>query len=148
MPRNTFVAVFDSEHVRFFERAPNGKLSPVQVEIASHLHHDRRDIDTDRPGRGGAANAGQRHAYESHEDVRKLEKHDFVKEVVRVLNDLHQRHEFEQLIVVAPERTIGEFRSLASEQLKRAVTHEVPKELATLSDSALEEHLTDALALK
>jgi hypothetical protein len=64
-PGHTLVAVFDASHVRFFEyKQAHGRLDTIMPDVASGLHHDRRDIETDRPGRGSSGN-GQHHAYES-----------------------------------------------------------------------------------
>ena len=141
------VAVFDSAHARFFEFKPQAeKLVSVLEDMKSGLDHDRRDINTDKPGRGfSSGDGGQRHAYESHSDVRKLEKHDFVRAVARAVEAALDQHAFGRLVIVAPERSVGEFRSVANENAKKAIWREVPKELANLSDPALSERLIPLL---
>lgn len=142
---HTLVAVFDSAHARFFEYKPaHGRLDVILEDVSSGLHHDRRDIDTDKPGRGFGS-GGQHHAYESHSDVRKLEKHDFVQAIARAIDAAYDQHKFNTLVVVAPERSIGEFRSVASDKVKKTVWREVPKEFANFSDSELREHLIPIL---
>lgn len=141
----TLVAVFDAAHVRFFAYSrPHGRLDVVLADVASGLHHDRRAIESDRPGRGFSS-GGQHHAYESEHDPRKLEKHAFVKAIADAIEAAYDRHKFNALVVVAPERSIGEFRNVASEKVKGAIWREVPKELANLSDSALAGHLVPIL---
>lgn len=142
----TLVAVFDSDHARFFEyQAAHGKLLAALEDVKSDLDHDRRDIDTDKPGRGFSSANGAHHAYESPSDVRKLEKHDFVRAVAQGIDDALERHEFGKLAVVAPARSVGEFRAVASDRVKKKIWREVPKELANLSDSELERHLVPIL---
>lgn len=142
---HTLVAVFDSAHVRFFEYIKTrGRLEAVLDDVASGLHHDRRDIDSDRPGRGFSS-GGQHHAYESPSDPRKLEKHNFVQAIARAIDAAYEQHKFNALVIVAPERSLGEFRSLASEKLKRTVWREVPKDLAGLGHAALQNHLVPLL---
>ncbi|MBV9991602.1 MAG: host attachment protein [Alphaproteobacteria bacterium] len=143
---HTLVAVFDSAHARFFEyKAAHGRLETVLEDVASGLHHDRREIDTDRGGRGGDARGGQGHVYESHSDVRKLEKHDFVRAIADAVEAALDRHKFNALVVVAPPRSIGEFRSVASGKVKDTVWREVPKELANLTTAELERQLVPVL---
>lgn len=142
----TLVAVFDSEHARFFEyKEPQGKLVPALEDVRSHLDHDKRDIDTDKPGRGFSSGNGSHHSYESPSDVRKLEKHDFVRAIADGISDAFNRHEFGRLAIVAPARSVGEFRSVASDPVKKIIWREVPKEFANLSDAELEKHLVPIL---
>jgi protein required for attachment to host cells len=139
------VAVFDSAHVRFFEyKQAHGRLDTVLDDISSGLHHDRRDIDTDRPGRGFSGN-GQHHAYESPSDPRKVEKHDFVAAIASAIEAALDRHKFGSLVVVAPARSIGEFRALASGKVKNTVWREIPKEFVNLSTPELQSHLVPIL---
>lgn len=139
------VAVFDSAQVRFFEyNRARGRLTPVLDEIASRLHHDRRAIESDRPGRGFSS-GGQHHAYESPSDPRKLEKHNFVRAIALALDAAYEQHKFNALVVVAPERSLGEFRSVASDKVKRTVWREVPKDLAGFSHDDVQNHLVPFL---
>jgi protein required for attachment to host cells len=139
------VAVFDAAHVRFFEyKRARGRLEPVLGDVSSGLHHDRREIESDRPGRG-VASGGRRHAYESEHDPRKLEKHDFVKAIADAIEAALDQHKFNKLVIAAPVRSVGEFRSVAGDKVKATLWREVPKELAGLSDSDLENHLVPIL---
>ncbi|HVV63975.1 MAG TPA: host attachment protein [Rhizomicrobium sp.] len=140
----TLVAVFDAAHVRFFEyKAQLGRLEQVLEEVSSGLHHDRRDIESDKPGRGFSG--GQRHAYESEHDPRKLEKHDFARAVAQAIEAALDAHKFNALVVVAPERGVGEFRSVASDKVKETIWREVKKEFANLTDPELERRLVPIL---
>jgi protein required for attachment to host cells len=142
----TLVAVFDGAHARFYEyKQAHGRLEPVLGEVSSGLHHDRRDIESDKPGRSFSSTGGTRHAYESQHDPRKLEKHDFVRAIAQAIDQALDQHAYARLVVVAPARSIGEFRAVASEKLKRTVWREVPKEFAGLSDPELEKHLVPIL---
>jgi protein required for attachment to host cells len=139
------VAVFDAAHVRFFEfKRARGRLEPVLGDVSSGLHHDRREIESDRPGRN-VSSGGQHHAYESEHDPRKLEKHDFVKAIAGAIEAALDQHKFNKLVIVAPVRSVGEFRSVAGDKVKATLWREVPKELAGLSDSDLENHLVPIL---
>jgi protein required for attachment to host cells len=139
------VAVFDAARVRFFDyKRARGRLDPVLGEVSSGLHHDRRDIETDKPGRGFSS-GGQHHAYESEHDPRKLEKHDFVKAIVGAIEAALDRHKFNKLVIVAPSRSVGEFRALAGGKVKATLWREVAKDLAGLSDTELQNHLVPIL---
>ncbi|HEX2589921.1 MAG TPA: host attachment protein, partial [Rhizomicrobium sp.] len=75
----------------------------------------------------------------------KLEKHDFVKAIASAIEVALDQHAFGKLVVVAPSRSVGEFRSVASEKVLRTVWREVPKEMANLSDPQLQEQLVPQL---
>lgn len=141
----TLVAVFDSAHVRFFEyHAARGHLDAVMEDVKSGLHHDLREIEADRPGRGFSP-GGQRHAHESEHDPRKLEKQEFVRAIAGAIEAALDQHQYTKLVIVAPHRSVGEFRSIASDRVTRTIWREIPKELANLSDSELAKHIVPML---
>jgi protein required for attachment to host cells len=141
----TLIAVFDGAKARFFRLRQHGKLEAVQTAI-SDLRHSTQDSVSDKPGRGFAsAGGGLRHSFESKHDPHKMEKHDFVHAIVTALEDVYDRGAFERLMIVAPARSIGEFRSLAPEKLSRLIWREVPKELMHLSNHDLEIQLAPYL---
>ena len=75
---------------------------------------------SDRQGRTFAsAGGGIRSPYEPKHDPHKMEKHNFVHRLVEELDDSYDRNEFKHLIVVAPERSLGEFRALAPDKIRR-----------------------------
>ncbi len=141
----TLVAVFDSAHVRFFEyKEPHRKLEMVLGEVSSGLHHDRREIESDKPGR--VISGGQPHAYEPQHDPRKLEKHNFMRAIAHAIESALDQHAYGRLVVVAPHRSIGEFRSVAGDKVLKTLWREIPKELANLSDPQIETQLLSYLA--
>jgi protein required for attachment to host cells len=140
----TLVAVFDSAHVRFFEYKANGKLVSILQDVSSGLHHDKKDIEADRPGRTISA-GGEHHALEGRHDPRKLEKHDFVRAIAQAIDEALERHAYGRLAIAAPSRSIGEFRSVASAKVLKSLWREVPKELANLSEADLETHILPVL---
>ena len=100
-----------------------------------------------RHGRNGRRfSATGRHAIEPKHDPHKLEKHNFVLRVVKLLDTAYDQGAFGQLIVVAPERSLGEFRDLASDRLMRLVVSQIPKELTQYSDHELIKRLKPHLA--
>jgi protein required for attachment to host cells len=137
------VVVFDGEKARFFKGDAKMGLRP-SAEMHSELHRFSRDVGTDRGGR--RFSAGQRQAIEPRHDLHKEEKHDFVQKLVKTIDTAFDQGAFKNLIVVAPERSLGEFRKLASDRLRKLVVSEVPKELTQYSDHELLERLKPHLA--
>jgi protein required for attachment to host cells len=139
------VIVFDGSGARFLRRWPNGRLELLN-EVASGLHRKTSEAVSDRQGRTFAsAGGGQRSNYEPKHDPHKMEKHNFVHRLVKELDDAYDQGKFKYLVVVAPQRSIGEFRSLASDKLRQVVWREVPKDLSNLTVHELEPRLKEAL---
>jgi len=136
--RETMVAVFDGGGARFFTREPNGQLVFL-TEIKSGLHKHTQDAVSDKDGRSFAStHSGVRHAYEPKHEKHKWEKHDFVQRLVKMLDDAYDRGEAKQFAVVAPERSLGEFRALASTKLLKLIWREVPKDFTQYSTHELQ----------
>jgi protein required for attachment to host cells len=137
------VLVFDGRGARYFKRWPNGRLE-LMSERDSGLPRKTSEMVSDRQGRSFAsAGGGIRSPYEQKHDPLKTEKHNFVHRLVAELDDSYDRNEFKHLIVVAPERSLGEFRSIASDKLRRAVWREMPKDLTKLKVHELQERLNE-----
>src|SRR5262249_44607311 len=138
------VVVFDGAKARYFARESNGRLIPIN-EVDSGLHAFARDAVSDKPGRSVSSVGHGRSAIEAKHDEHKMEKHNFVHAIVVGLDSAYEQGKFKHLAVVAPERSIGEFRTLASDKLLRTVWREVPKELMHLSDHELQIRLASEL---
>jgi protein required for attachment to host cells len=146
-PERTLVVVFDSARARFFERHHNGHLEEKKTETNANLHHHSSDIDSDKPGRAFSSSGAGRSAHEPEHDPKKMEKHNFVREIAKQLDEACERHEFDRLVIVAPGRSVGEFRTLVSEKVRAKIWHEIPKEFAQLSGHDLEARLAPLLTL-
>ena len=142
---DTLVVVFDGAKARFFKFQADGHLRP-SAEMQSGLHRFTREQVSDKQGRAFSSVGGMHHAYEPKHDPHKMEKHDFVHSLAETLDDAYDQGAYRHLIVVAPERSLGEFRDLASPRLRGLVTQEVPKELTQYSEHELEERLKPYLA--
>jgi protein required for attachment to host cells len=80
-------------------------LPPPDERLQSHTEK------SDHPGRSfGSSGDGVRHALESRSDYRKLEKRKFTVAVANALDHAALANEFDRLILIAPSRSIGEFR--------------------------------------
>ena len=142
---HALIIVFDGSGARTFKLSPKRRLQLLS-ETSSGLHRRTSEQVSDRPGRTFAsAGGGSRSPYEPKHDPHKMEKHNFVHRMVKQLDDAYDRNEFKHLVLVAPERSLGEFRALAPDKLIRALWHEVPKELTHLSDHELERRLMPLL---
>lgn len=110
----TWVVTADSARAQLYmyDHSTDG----LHAAALSGLPSDEQRIQShteksDHPGRGFASSGGGvRHALEGHSDYRKLEKHKFTVAVAQALAHAAGNNEFDRLILVAPSRSIGEFR--------------------------------------
>ena len=148
----TWVVVADGARARIFSPDRKlGKLVPAgPSDLVSPTGRQRtRDLKSDRPGRSfSAARSGARHAFEPPHDYHKLEKHRFMATLAGVLEDARGRGVFDDLILVAPRRSLGELRGLLARQVLDCMSHEVAKDLTGEPPSSLRRRLQPLLTGK
>jgi protein required for attachment to host cells len=145
----TLIVVADSAKARFLkESEDHRKLVPAGDAdmLAPKARRPDRDLVTDKPGRGfSTARDGRRGGFESPHDPHKLEKHNFTAELAERLDEACSSRRFDRIVLVAPRRSLGELRTLLSPRVRKAVSHEVAKDLTASSPTALRKALADAL---
>ena len=139
--RRTWIVVADGARARFFVPSDDGKrlvaarhADMVAPESLGHA----RDLKSDKPGRSYASSrTGARHALEPAHDPHKLEKHRFSAALAETLDGACTRREFDQLVLVAPRRSLGELRGLMSARVRRSISKEVAKDLTNETAAGL-----------
>lgn len=148
----TWIVVADGARARFFEPdADQAKLVPIGGAdlVAPSSRLQSRELKSDKPGRGlSAPGSTIRHAFEPPHDYHKLEKHRFMATVAAALDKACSRHAFDDLILVAPRRSLGELRGLLSKRVQVRVRHEVAKDLSSEPPGRLPDRLRPLLALR
>ncbi len=147
--KKTWVVVADSAAAQFFqihENASGRSLEPAASDMASGIHRHASDLKSDEPGRAFAgAGSSARSAMEPRHDYHKLEKHEFVRAVSASLEKAFEAHKFERLVLVAPVRSLGEFRKEFSPKLMAALWREIPKDVMKLGPQDLWARIGPAL---
>jgi protein required for attachment to host cells len=149
MPRKhkrIWIVVADGARARFLTRKDgNGGLVAAHAEayLSPESKGYSRDLKSDRPGRSMSSNrSGLRHAIEPHHDYHKLEKHKFAARVAKLLDLACAKRQFDELILVAPRRSLGEFRGLLSSRVQARIRQEVAKDLTKHATHDLWEQLS------
>lgn len=139
--RKTTIVVADGARARFFMPSDDAKAlkSSGPSDMVSPASRTRsRDLKSDKPGRSFArADGNRRGAVEPPHDFHKLEKHRFTLELAHALNVAFEHREFDQLVVVAPRRSLGELRKLLPVRVLRVVALEIAKDLTAETPAAL-----------
>ncbi len=143
--KRTLIVVADSARARFFNPSPggNGLNSSKQVDLVRPESRAKtRDLKSDKPGRAFAhAGGNRRGALEPPHDYKKVEKHRFTLELAHAINASLEHHEFDQMVLVAPHRTLGELRKLLPQRVLNLVVREIGKDFTADTPARLWQRL-------
>jgi protein required for attachment to host cells len=131
IPHGALVLVGDGRKALFLRNAG----SPTKVELLTervleHSNPATREQGTDRPGRRLGSDGVSRSALEE-TDWHQLEEQRFAAEVADVLYSLAHEHKFDELVVVAPPKVLGNLRGAFRKEVATRVVAEVAKDLTS-----------------
>ena len=111
-------------------------------EIAS----DRQGRSFDSSGRGQPGDVGGgRHALEPRTDPQRYAEYAFARDLAHHLEDAANNHRFDQLVLVAAPKTLGDLRELLPATVKKKISAEIDKNLTNVPERDLPKHLEGVL---
>ena len=130
VPHNAFVVVADGEKMLFFRNEGDGEFPKLEVEKKLVQENPAtRDQKSDEAGRTFDASGGAgRSAYEE-TDFHALEEARFAADTAELLRKRALNNDFENLIIVAPPRTLGELRKHYHKEVEKRLVGEIAKDL-------------------
>ena len=138
--KKTWILVADGARARILLH--DGKeIQPIALKSYEGDRRPSREIGSDKPGRVFESADGSRHSYAPRVDWHTFEKHLFARRMVGVLKDASKRDSFDELILVAPPKALGELRAALGRDLQKRLRGEVAKDLTNLSDYEVAQHL-------
>ena len=142
MAHNAVVLVADGRKLLFLRNKGDAAHPDLQVEMAEeHPNPADRDQASDAAGRasgglggsgfgsGPAGAAPGTRSSVADTDFHQLEEDRFATEAADMLKRRVLAHDFEQLIVVAPPRTLGELRKHYHGEVSKRIAGELAKDL-------------------
>lgn len=142
-PKVLWVATLDGAHARFFavdHSGDNLKLIPTGALEGSRAQG--RDIVSDRPGRTKESVGSTRHGVEPPTDPQDHAEESFTATVARELVSLGKKRTFQELVIVATPRRLGDLRTkIDSHFWESFVIMEIPGDWTTMSAGEVAEHL-------
>jgi protein required for attachment to host cells len=147
--KKIWIVVADASRARFL--SPDHELGKLVAAgpadlVAPQSRQRPRELKSDRPGRGfSSARGGVRHSFEPAHDYQKLEKHRFMAQLAQALDDARGRGAYDELVLVAPRRSLGELRGMLSKRVQGSLREEVAKELSKVPTSQLSRRLGPAI---
>jgi protein required for attachment to host cells len=134
--KTKWVLVADGARARIFVKNSQGIESATSQDfVAENLKES--DLGTAKPGRTFESSNSARHAYASHTDWHQNQKNLFAKELCNILEKATEKKEFDELILVAPSKSLGELRAHLNKQTALKVTAEIPKDVTKFTEPEL-----------
>ncbi|WP_380874734.1 hypothetical protein ACFB49_00980 [Sphingomonas sp. DBB INV C78] len=129
IPHNGVVLVADGRKMLFLRNTGDATDPKLEVMEASEqpARYDR-DLKTDAPGRAFASVGTARSAMEE-PDYQQIEEDRFAADAAALLQRHALQGDYDNLIVVAPPRTLGELRKHYHREVADRLKNEVPKDL-------------------
>ncbi len=138
--RKTWFIIADGGRARFVERDEQGAYRTISSFVSTELKASSRDLATERPGRVHESATTARHAIEPKTDPKEAAKEDFVRYVADQVQS--EQENFDDLVLVAPPRVLGQLREMLAKSVADAVTWDLAKDLTKVPDHELSEHLS------
>jgi protein required for attachment to host cells len=144
--KTSWVVIADGSHARILaNEGPGTGLSLVTEHEAPLARAHTAELGSDRPGRAFDSTNPTRHAMEARVDWQRQEKDRFIATLAEDLGAALQR--YDQLVLVAPPRVMGELRRRLDEAAKAKVASELQKDLTWVALPELAAHLDGVLRL-
>jgi protein required for attachment to host cells len=129
IPHNALILVADGQKYLLLRNTGNFRQPVLTVE-ASHEHPGQatHDQGSDQPGRAFASSGTIRGSV-AQTDFHQLEEDEFAAQAAAVLSQRAGAGDFEELIVVAPPRTLAELRKNYDKAVTSRLIAEIDKDL-------------------
>lgn len=129
IPHDALVLVADGRKSLFLRNeGDEDYLNLVVEDQRAQAGLEDRDLKSDAPGRAMSQVGGRQSTMEE-PDYHQIEEDRFAKETAALLSKRVQQSEFEQLIIVAPPRTLGELRHHYDKAVEAKIVAEIDKDL-------------------
>ena len=140
-----WVVVSDGVHAQVYDVK---SVRPLRVAALTAGHfHGRKEAAPHTHCDGAAAtfpgDGGARHHVGRHPDHHRVDKEIFAEHLGDYINAAGRVHEFDRLVLVAPNRALGDLRRALDHDVQQKIKVEVDGEWTKLSQVDLEKHLAD-----
>jgi protein required for attachment to host cells len=144
----TWVVLADGARARILENTgPGTGLVELEAWESAEARKPTRELGTERPGRGHESATEGRHAIAPHSDWHEAEKANFASDLARYLKQHGDAGKFDELVLAASPRTLGELRKSIDPATADRVTTEINKDLTNIPMAEIGSHLEEAVRL-
>jgi len=136
--RRTWVVVADGARARYLSSDDRGASFATLSDQVSAAHgKPTRALGADKPGRGRSSGSGARYALTPKADWHSAEEEAFARAVAQDLNAAAQRRDFDELVLIAPAKTLGEIRANLDAETHGRTVAAISKDLTNLPEPDL-----------
>jgi protein required for attachment to host cells len=130
IPPAALVLVSDGRRARFLRNKGTAAHPELVLESTLDIENPRtRDQGTDQPGRYLGPDGHSRSALEETDWHRQAEER-FAAQVANLLYHMEHARKFDELVMVAPPKMLGDLRARLHREVAECVVAEVAKDLA------------------
>lgn len=146
--KKTWIVVADGARARILANEGGGSgLALVRELEWPPARKPTRELGVEKPGRTFESADTARHAMEPRVDWQEFEKQRFAHRIARLLERAAGDRQFDELVLIAPPRMLGEFRNTLDKATRAHVSAEIPKDLTQLALHELPRHLGEVVRL-
>jgi protein required for attachment to host cells len=143
IPTDTLVLVADGKRMLFLRNRGDAIQPDLRVEeVEKQDNPYQRDQARDEPGRAFAGFGAHRAAY-NETDFHKMAEDNWAKDAAERLNKRALAKDFEQLVIAAPPKWLGELRKHLRPEVTNRVLGYVNKDLTHEPTDQLARHLAE-----
>ena len=128
--KTTWVLAAESSRAKIYRwQRKSESLEEIQDLVHSASRDRPTELTSDLPGRSFSSVGGSRHAMEQRTDPKRLEAEAFAGEIAAVLDRARAEGRFEELVLIAAPRFLGQLRQCLGDGTLGAVSREIHKNL-------------------
>jgi protein required for attachment to host cells len=144
----TWILIADGARAKVYQNSgPGTGLRETRFPEMVGSHEPSKDINADRAGRMQGAPGGTMHQMDHASDPHREQKRVFAKDIADFLKAQEREKAFDELVIVAPAKTLGDLREVLDKSVASHVRIEVAKDLTQFSVQDLPKHLSDVVRL-
>ncbi len=142
----TWILVADGAQARVYQTGAGAKgLVAVRGGEFAGANLPSRDIDADKPGQGFDRGGQGRRRMQPHTDSHRHAQAEFARHLAEFLPRGQQRQAYDDLIIVAPPKALGDLRAALAPGVRELVRAELSKDLVHVKERELRLHLDPVL---
>jgi len=142
----TWILVSDASRARVYENeGGGGEFKDVLGRDFIHDNRPSRGIASDKPGRSFDSSGQGRHSMEQANDPHSFERFVFARELAQMLEEHRKEQDFDQLVIVAPPKMLGDLRAAFTRGVEALIAGEINKDLTKVPIHELPAHLSEII---
>ena len=135
-PRERLVLIVDAKCATFFHTKSFKMKGEIHLSKIADF-----EISHKPPHSINGATVKQDHMVDQKGHAKELERKDFCKKVLHAVQDELHHNIFEELIIIAGPKILGDLRAMMPKELKHLQIQEIHKDLTHFSKEKIEEYL-------